>query len=155
MQNPSSGQDSIATNNELSPVSSAGPTHGYELRSRVGHPAAAELSDRSQGLEEVRAPGPGVSVSLALEFEATYPLAGIDEVEYDGPRDPEAYMERVEGPGPSPLDLPPQSTRNTPVEQSQGMNTHTSTNTQPPQNLYASHKIGRLTICMHNLPAKS
>ena len=73
MQNPSSGQDSIATHQELSPGSSAGPTHGYELRSRVGHSAAAELSDRPQGLEDVRAPGPGAPVSLVPDFEATNP----------------------------------------------------------------------------------
>ena len=149
MQNPSSKQDSIATNNELSPVSSAGPTHGYGLSSRVGHPVAAELSERPQGLEDVRAPGPGAPVSLAPVFEATNPLAGIDVMEYDGPRGPEEHMERVEVSGPAPLDLPPQSTRSTPIEQSQGIDTHTSTNTQPPQNLDTSHILA--PVCFNVL----
>ena len=137
MQNPSSGQDSIATNNELSPVSFAGPTHGCRLRSRVGHPAAAELSNRPQGLEEVKAPGPGVS--LAPEFEATYPQWGSTKWNMMT-REAHAHTERVKGPGPSPLDLPPQSTGETPIEQSQGMDTHTSTNSPQPENLDTSHQ---------------
>ena len=61
-------------------------------------------------------------------------------------------MERVEGSGPAPLDLPPQSTHNTPIEQRQCMDTHTSTSTnlKQPQNLDTSHVYTLLYPLMLN-----
>ena len=100
-----------------------------DFGSRVGHPVGITPEDRPQGLGEVRAPGPGPPVSLTPEVEADYtPTEVIEGVEQDGLRGPEVRTERVEGPGPTPLDIPPQLTRTT---QNQGMDTPTTShNTQ-------------------------